>query len=201
MSLYRNTQNTLPRNQYMSSYLEGLGLTMPDTSSTANYIDSSLNTMGRINNIGLPDTSFVNNYIVPNQYSSQLPSTESLFSAWDAVNKPSIAPKININTSGIGNGQGIPTGQQTGTNGMSFGDKMNLGLGLGLGAIGAFNAYNQNKLAKRQFAFEKDAFNRNFDAQKNITNSQLEDRARARYLVDPVNSMSVSEYMAKFGVK
>lgn len=198
---YRNTQTNTGTNQYLSSYLEGLGLKVPDTSNVLNYVDSSLNTMGRINNIGLPDTSFVNNYIVPNQYSSQLPSTESLFGAWDAVNKPSIVPKININTSGIGNGEGVSTGQQTGTNGMSFGDKMNLGLGVGLGAIGAFNAYNQNKLAKRQFAFEKDAFNRNFDAQKNITNSQLEDRARARYLVDPVNSMSVSEYMAKFGVK
>lgn len=71
--------------------------------------------------------------------------------------------------------------------------------------MGAWNGYQQNKLAKQQFSFQKDAFNKQYGAQKNLTNSQLEDRQRRRVSEAAANgytgTMSVAEYMDKYGVK
>ena len=87
---------------------------------------------------------------------------------------------------------------------------LNLGKGLGYAqqgvgllndAFGAYNAYQANKLAKQQFAFQKDAFNKQYAAQKNLTNSQLADRQAQRHRRDPTRYESVDSYMAKYGVK
>lgn len=84
---------------------------------------------------------------------------------------------------------------------LAFSDKALLGIGAFNSALGAINSYKTNKLAKQQFAFQKDAFNKNFDAQRRQVNSQLEDRQRMRMIVQPQHNMSVAEYMDKFGVK
>ena len=52
-------------------------------------------------------------------------------------------------------------------------------------------------LAKDQLAFQKDAYAKNYAAQKQITNASLEDRQRARVAANPAAYASVSDYMAK----
>lgn len=84
---------------------------------------------------------------------------------------------------------------------MSFGQKAMAVGGLAKGVFDAYNAYKANKLAKEQFAFTKMNTNRNFQAQANVTNSQLSDRQAARVARDPNHFTSVSEYMNKYGVK
>ncbi len=74
-----------------------------------------------------------------------------------------------------------------------------VGLGSLSSAFGAFNGYKQTKLAKQQLAFQKDAFNKQWGAQRNLTNSHLEDRQKQRVARDP-NAMSVAEYMNKYGI-
>ena len=73
------------------------------------------------------------------------------------------------------------------------------GLGALSSAFGAFNGYKQTKLAKQQLAFQKDAFNKQWGAQRNLTNSHLEDRQKQRVARNP-NAMSVAEYMNKYGI-
>lgn len=75
-----------------------------------------------------------------------------------------------------------------------------------LGSVmGAWNGYQQNKLAKQQLAFQKDSFNKQYAAQRNLTNSQLEDRQRNRVYQNEqtgrTGTMSVAEYMDKYGIK
>jgi hypothetical protein len=91
-----------------------------------------------------------------------------------------------------------------------LGDMSNFSKGVAglqtLGSVmGAWNGYQQNKLAKQQLAFQKDAFNKEYSAKRNLTNSQLEDRQRNRVYQNEqtgrTGTMSVAEYMNKYGIK
>ena len=77
--------------------------------------------------------------------------------------------------------------------------------GMAMGAIqGLGNAYmgmKQYGLAKEQLQFSKDAFERNFAAQRQMTNTNLQDRQRARVASNPGAYQSVGEYMSKNGVQ
>ena len=64
----------------------------------------------------------------------------------------------------------------------------------------AFMGMQQYKLAKQTLQSNKDQFNKNFDAQKGLTNSALEDRQKRRNRENS-NSTPVEEYMSKYGVK
>lgn len=83
---------------------------------------------------------------------------------------------------------------------MSYGERGTAMLGAATGLYGAYNARKTGKLAREQFNFTKDSFNRNFEAQAKTTNAQLEDRQKARYARDPKAHASVSDYMKKYGV-
>lgn len=76
--------------------------------------------------------------------------------------------------------------------------------GLALGAAsGLGNLWMGMKnygLAKDQLAFQKDAYAKNYAAQKQTTNASLEDRQRARVAANPAAYVSVSDYMAKNGI-
>lgn len=74
-----------------------------------------------------------------------------------------------------------------------------MGLIQGLG--NAYMGMKQYGLAKDQLAFSKQAFERNFGAQKAITNANLEDRQRARVASNPGAYQSVGEYMQQNGVR
>ena len=72
-----------------------------------------------------------------------------------------------------------------------------------VGGIGnLYLGMKQYGLAKDQFAENKRQYNQNFEVQKNLTNSQLEDRQRGRLAAQPnAGNPSLSEYMSKYGVK
>jgi NCAIR mutase (PurE)-related protein len=97
-------------------------------------------------------------------------------------------------TLGAGAGGGLPKIAMT--------DKINAGVGVFNSALGAVSAYKALKLGKENLAFQKDSFNRNFEAMKGTTNAQLADRqaARVRNYGTGVYD-SVADYMAKYGVK
>lgn len=77
--------------------------------------------------------------------------------------------------------------------------------GAALGAAqGLFSGYlgmKQYGLAKEKLAESKRQFELNYGAQKSLTNSQLEDRQRARVASNAGAYQSVGDYMDKNGVK
>ena len=73
--------------------------------------------------------------------------------------------------------------------------------GLAQAGLGAFNAWNSNQVAKDQLKFQKEAFGKQYEAQKGLTNSQLADRQRRRVAEQPNLALGVDEYMNKYGVK
>lgn len=78
-------------------------------------------------------------------------------------------------------------------------DKFKTLLGTADSLTTAWNAHQQSKLARDTLNFNKQSFNTQWNAQRNLTNSQLEDRQQRRVQADPRN-MSVAEYMNKYGV-
>jgi hypothetical protein len=71
----------------------------------------------------------------------------------------------------------------------------------GAQALGSlYMGMKQYGVAKDQLAFQKDSFNKQFDANRSLTNSRLEDRQARRVLENP-NATSVADYMSKWGVK
>ena len=87
----------------------------------------------------------------------------------------------------------------------AVGDKNTPGWGgLALGAANTlFNGFmgmKQYGLAKDTLNFNKMQFNKNYDAQRNTTNAQMEAQQRARVAGDPA-AMAVAEYMSKYGIK
>ena len=72
----------------------------------------------------------------------------------------------------------------------------------GAGALmNGFLGMKQYGLAKEGFAENKRQFGLNYDAQRQMTNSSLEDRQRARVASNPNGYQSVGSYMDKYGVR
>lgn len=84
---------------------------------------------------------------------------------------------------------------------MAFSSKLGLGLGALSSALDAISAHRAYKLGKSQLNFQKEQFNRQFDAQKGLTNSQLADRQDWRNRNMPNQYMGTAEYLDKYGVK
>ena len=74
------------------------------------------------------------------------------------------------------------------------------GLGLGKGAMDAYLGYQQLGVAKDALAFKKDAFSKQFGSQKQLLNTQLRDRQRARLSANPAGHQSVEQYMKESGL-
>ena len=75
------------------------------------------------------------------------------------------------------------------------------GVGIANALANAYFGWKNLGLAKDQFNFQKDSWNKNFANQVSTTNSQLEEQARKRYNASPTTNISPEEYMAKHGVK
>lgn len=73
--------------------------------------------------------------------------------------------------------------------------------GVANAGVNAFSAYNNTKMAKKQFAFEQNAWQKNYDAQKSTTNASLSDRQNSRVASNPNAYQSVDSYMNKYGIK
>lgn len=79
-----------------------------------------------------------------------------------------------------------------------------LALGAVQGGLGAFIGMKQYGLAKKQFEFQKDAWNKEYEVNKNLTNERLETRQNRRIAesgVTGMNPQDTASYMARYGVK
>ena len=77
----------------------------------------------------------------------------------------------------------------------------NLALGAASGLASTFLGMKQYGLAKQTLAENKRQFQLNYDAQKQTTNTRLEDRQRARVASNAGAYQSVGDYMAVNGIK
>ena len=84
-------------------------------------------------------------------------------------------------------------------NNLSSFEKIGTVLGTANALFNGYNAYKQNKIAKDTLNFQKDQYAKQYEAQRKMTNSQLEDRQRSRVWTNP-NQTSVHDYMQKYGV-
>lgn len=80
-------------------------------------------------------------------------------------------------------------------------DLISGGVGIANSLANAYFGWKNLGLAKDQFNFQKDSWNKNFANQVITTNNQLEEQARKRYNASPTDNISPEEYMAKHGVK
>lgn len=76
-----------------------------------------------------------------------------------------------------------------------------MALGAASGLASAFMGMKQYGLAKETLAQNKAQFDMNYGAQKQMTNSSLEDRQRARVASNGGAYQSVNDYMATNGVR
>lgn len=91
--------------------------------------------------------------------------------------------------------------QQKDASGATSGGWGSAALGLGQGLASAYMGMQQYGLAKDQLAFQKNAFNKNYAAQRQSTNTALEDRQRARVASNAGAYQSVGDYMKQNGVR
>lgn len=79
-----------------------------------------------------------------------------------------------------------------------------LALGAAKAGLGAFIGMKQYGLAKKQFEFQKDAWNKEYEVNKNLTNERLETRQNRRIAESGATGMKFDDtasYMSKYGVK
>lgn len=85
------------------------------------------------------------------------------------------------------------------------GDMSGLQIGqLGLGGVtsllNGYLGFQNLSLAKKQYQSQLDQFNKQWDANKKLTNASLADRQAARVASNPNAYQSVDDYMKKYGI-
>ena len=155
-----------------------------------NYKPSNVNTSLIANSLGnntisLPDATNALSYKAPT-------FTQSLSDFMKRINPLGNSSSTN---------PVADAGKDTNWNNMAFSSKLGLGLGALSSALDAISAHRAYKLGKSQLNFQKDQFNRQFEAQKGLVNSQLYDKQVWRNRNMPNQYMSPSEYLDKYGVK
>ena len=85
------------------------------------------------------------------------------------------------------------------------GDMSGLQMGqLGLGGVtsllNGYLGFQNLSLAKKQYQSQLDQFNKQWDANKRLTNASLADRQAARVASNPNAYQSVDDYMKKYGI-
>lgn len=75
---------------------------------------------------------------------------------------------------------------------------------LGLGGVNSllqgYLGFQNLSLAKKQYQSQLDQFNKQWDANKKLTNASLADRQAARVASNPNAYQSVDDYMKKYGI-
>jgi len=151
----------------------------------------------------LQQFSSLGNYGVPAQSSSPFLPQMSMDPSITKVDFTSEALKKlgSVSGSTASNGNGIMdwlksamgTKEAPGWGGMA--------LGAASGLASTYLGLQQYGLAKDTLANNKQQFQMQYDAQKRMTNSNLEDRQRARVASNSGAYQSPSDYMSKYGVK
>jgi len=156
-------------------------------------------------NIGI---QYTGSNLLPDSF--EVPSVYGYLNNLDGTRPPAsmgFVPTTDLSIDGVDKGlmRTIKTSDANPQKGIAMTDKINAGVGVFNAALGAISAYKALKLGKENLAFQKDAFNKNFEAMKGTTNAEMEDRQARRVRYDAQNGLnnhlSVSEHMAKFGVK
>lgn len=151
-----------------------------------------------------------------------MPSTSSNFDLFNGVfgsDQGTQGPFLGQQTDFLGQGmprlgadhyQFAPGNQSAGSGFLSSYDTYGRQTGQGWGGMalgagqGLFNAWlgmKQYGLAKDSLAEGKRQFQLNYDAQRTATNTQLEDRQRARVASNAGAYQSVGDYMAQNGIR
>jgi hypothetical protein len=84
--------------------------------------------------------------------------------------------------------------------GMKTQGLFDMGLGAAQGLLGAYLGFQNLGIAKDTLSQNKRAFDLNFNAQRNLTNSRLQDRQAARVAANPTAYQSVADYMKTNGI-
>lgn len=160
---------------------------------------SALQTMGAGNYSAAPSASFFNSPINPNF------SPVASGIGGSTIPGADIAQQL-ASFGQAGSGPAEPSLLQYIVGGeLADGSKINgvgpVGLGLANSLFSGWMGMKNYGLAKDQLKFSKEAFNKNFQAQANLINSELEDRQRKRVRTDPGKAQGVAEYMSQYGVK
>lgn len=71
---------------------------------------------------------------------------------------------------------------------------------LALGGFKAYTGYKQLQNMEDTLSFQKDAFSKQFENQRTLTNANLADRQARRVSASGSEAMGVEEYMQKYGV-
>lgn len=75
-----------------------------------------------------------------------------------------------------------------------------LGLGGLSSLVNGYLGFQNLGLAKKQYQSQLDQFNKQWDANKKLTNASLADRQAARVASNPNAYQSVDDYMKKYGI-
>jgi len=177
---YTNLTQTPSLAGFIDSYKPNIDSYRPSNVNTG-LLASSLGN----NAIPLPDANAVLSYKAPTL-------TQSLGDFMKRINPLGNSSRTN---------PVADAGKDTNWSNMAFSNKLGFGIGALSSALDAISAHRAYKLGKSQLNFQKDQFNRQFDAQKGLTNSQLYDRQTIRNIQNPGMFMSASEYLDKYGVK
>ena len=132
-------------------------------------------------------------------------------SLWD---QGSMSPSLDGLSTGFSNSANTFNNTQLGTSGSgsfldsilgSMGDMSGLQMGqLGLGGVNSllqgYLGFQNLGLAKKQYQSQLDQFNKQWDANKKLTNASLADRQAARVASNPNAYQSVDDYMKKYGI-
>ena len=87
-----------------------------------------------------------------------------------------------------------------GTGDMSGLQMGQLGLGGVTSLLNGYLGFQNLSLAKKQYQSQLDQFNKQWDANKKLTNASLADRQAARVASNPNAYQSVDDYMKKYGI-
>ena len=154
-----------------------------DPNSMAQWGQLGTGTYG--NSIAVPQQEFFSQPVVPTDWTKQAMIGAS-------------GPNFNSGATNM-SGPGAKTGFLDG----AFGPDGwgNLALNAAGGLASTFLGMKQYGLAKQTLAENKRQFQLNYDAQKQTTNTRLEDRQRARVASNAGAYQSVGDYMTVNGIK
>lgn len=141
---------------------------------------------------------YVRDYLPP-----QNPVLNRIYNFLPIDKQDNMLHQLNNPESTLGRMRTVKDQALDGWNKMSIGQRANTILQTVGGAMSAWNSYKMGKLAKQQLNHGIDMSNRNFENQRRMTNSKLEDRQKRRVEEAQANgrtTMSVADYMNRYGV-
>lgn len=106
----------------------------------------------------------------------------------------------NTSLTGSGSSGSLLDSILGGTGDMSGLQMGQLGLGGVTSLLNGYLGFQNLSLAKKQYQSQLDQFNKQWDANKKLTNASLADRQAARVASNPNAYQSVDDYMKKYGI-